>query len=54
MSEQWEKDEALAELRADLGFRPETKADEIIFPSGTVYALSDSGIYEIVRSGGWQ
>jgi len=42
-------DQLQAELRRDLGLRPETRLDEIISPNGAVQQLQPDGTFKRVR-----
>jgi hypothetical protein len=49
MAEDLDLDWLQAELRQDLGLRPETRLDEIISPDGTVQQLQPDGTFKQVR-----
>lgn len=49
MADDLDLDWIQAELKRDLGLRPETRLDEVISPDGTVWKLQPDGTLEQVR-----
>jgi hypothetical protein len=49
MADDLDLDWLQAELRQELGLRPETRLDEIIYPDGAVLQLQSDGTFKQVR-----